>query len=164
MTKDELYVHMAEELTGTGLSFLDMPSIETFRLIWKSKFPQLKIPRYNTLGTCDVCLKFKLDLGCLRKISPEYGNLNSAFKLHLVTVKNERRQQMMRDQEAADHPMDSWTITTDFMQDFFMPFLACRPKSWYGWVINYYCQVYDEVFGLESIWLHKFCHQQKVCN
>jgi hypothetical protein len=56
--------------------------------------------------------------------------LQTAFKAHLVQVRNERHAQIERDQGAASFPRDSWTITTDFMQDLFQPYLSYRPKSW----------------------------------
>lgn len=66
-----------------------------------------------------------------RRNTGEFQNLQSNFKKHLTQVREERHQQEMRDQTAAQYPTESWTITTDFMQDLFMPYLAYRPKSWY---------------------------------
>ena len=36
-----------------------IPSLETFRYVWRNSFSHLKIPRYNTLGACDVCETLK---------------------------------------------------------------------------------------------------------
>lgn len=130
MTQDELYVFLLSELEDSGTSIADSPSIETFRYVWRHHFPHLKIPRYNTLGSCGDCLTFKIQMSELRKNSPEYKNIKEARSKHLTQVRDERRQQIIRDQDAAQYPTDSWTITTDFMQDLYLPFLAIRPKNW----------------------------------
>lgn len=62
MSKDELYVYLVAELEDSGTSTPDMPSIETFLHVWRKDFPHLKIPRYNTLGSCGDCLMFKLEM------------------------------------------------------------------------------------------------------
>jgi hypothetical protein len=51
--------------------------------------------------------------------SLEQQNLKGAFKAHLYQVKRERHAQIEKDQSAAAFPQDSWTITTNFMQDLF---------------------------------------------
>ena len=132
MTKDELFVHMLTELEDMGNMCADCPSIETFRYVWRNSFSHLKIPRYNTLGSCGECLKFKIDMAEFRKNSPEYKNIKTALVAHLTQVRTERRQQIIRDQDAHQYPLDSWTITTDFMQDLYLPYLATRPKNWFA--------------------------------
>jgi hypothetical protein len=49
----------------------EVPSWETFQEIWKSKFPELKIPKYNTLGACDKCTQIKNHQEAFQKNSPE---------------------------------------------------------------------------------------------
>lgn len=130
MAKDDLYVHMREEFQDLGMTPLEIPSPQTFLHVWRTQFPQLKIPRHNTLGVCDVCALLKKDIRSLPSRSPESQNLKGAFKAHLVQVRDERHAQIQRDQSASSYPRDSWTITTDFMQDLFQPYLCHRPKSW----------------------------------
>jgi hypothetical protein len=98
--------------------------------MWRTEFPHLKIPRHNTLGVCDMCSLLKKDICNLLARSAERQNLQTAFKAHLVQVRNERHAQIERDQGAASFPRDSWTITTDFIQDLFQPYLFHWPKSW----------------------------------
>jgi hypothetical protein len=52
-------------------------------------------------------------------IAIEKQNLQTAFKAHLVQVRKKKHTQIERDQGAATFSQDSWTITTDFMQDLF---------------------------------------------
>lgn len=114
-----------------GLNPLEIPSPQTFLHVWRTQFPHLKIPRHNTLGVCGTCLQLKEDIRRLPSRSPTQQNLRAAFKEHLWQVKQERHAQIQRDQSAASFPVDSWTITTDFMQDLFQPYLCHRPKSWF---------------------------------
>jgi hypothetical protein len=130
MAKDDLYVHMREEFQDQGMTPLEIPSPQTFLHVWCTQFPQLKIPRHNTLGVCNVCSVLKKDIQSFPPRSPESQNLKGAFKAHLVQVRDERHTQIQRDQSASSHPRDSWTITTDFMQDLYQPYLCHRPKSW----------------------------------
>lgn len=131
MTRDDLFVQMREEFMEAGMSPLEIPSPQTFRFVWRTNFPQLKIPRHNTLGVCGTCLDLKQEIRSLASRSLEQQNLKGAFKAHLYQVKSERHAQIERDQSAAAFPQDSWTITTDFMQDLFQPYLHHRPKSWF---------------------------------
>jgi hypothetical protein len=94
------------------------------------EFPHLKIPRHNTLGVCDTCSLLKKDIRSLLARLAERQNLQTAFKAHLVQVRNKRHAQIERDQGAASFPRDSWTITINFMQDLFQPYLCHWPKLW----------------------------------
>jgi hypothetical protein len=124
MAKDDLFVQMRDEFLEAGMSPLEIPSPQTFLHVWKNEFPHLKIPHHNILGVCDTCSLLKKDIRSLPARSLERQNLQAAFKAHLVQVRNKR------DQGVASFPRDSWTITTDFMQDLFQPYLCHRPKSW----------------------------------
>jgi hypothetical protein len=37
----------------------EFPSFETFQGAWSQNFPQLKIPKFNTLGACNTCTQIK---------------------------------------------------------------------------------------------------------
>jgi hypothetical protein len=76
-----------------------------------------------------MCSLLKKDIRSLPARSLERQNLQAAFKAHLVQVRNERHTQIERNQGAASISQDSWTITTDFMQDLFQPYLCHHPKS-----------------------------------
>jgi hypothetical protein len=131
ITRDDLFVHMREEFTDAWMSPLEIPSPQTFRYVWRTNFPQLKIPCHNTLGVCKTCSDLKQEIWRLPARSLEQQNFKGAFKAHLYQVKRESHAQIERDQSAAAFPQDSWTITTDFMQDLFQPYLHHRPKSWF---------------------------------
>jgi hypothetical protein len=131
MTRDDLFVHRREEFTDAGMSPLEIPSPQTFHYVWRTNFPQLKIPHHNTLGVCKTCSDLKQEIQRLPARSLEQQNLKGAFKAHLYQVKRERHAQIERDQSAAAFPQDSWMITTNFMQDLFQPYLYYRPKSWF---------------------------------
>jgi hypothetical protein len=130
MAQDDLFVQMQDEFLEAGMSPLEIPSPQTFLHVWRNEFPHLKIPCHNTLGVCDTCSLLKKDIRSLLARSRERQNLQAAFKAHLVQVRNERHAQIERDQGAASFSRDSWTITTDFMQDLFQPYLYHCPKSW----------------------------------
>ena len=97
--------------------------------MWKNNFPTLKIPRYNALGACDKYLQLKL---AKRKSigKPEHVNAATALSTHLATVREERKLQTIRDQDATAFPYLTWTVTTDFMVDLALPWLSTRPKKW----------------------------------
>jgi hypothetical protein len=124
MTKDDLYVHMRDEFLEAGMEVLEIPSPQTFLHVWRKDFSHLKIPRHNTLGVCDTCSDLRGRIRNLPARSAEQRNLKGALTAHLVQVKRERHAQLERDQSAAIFPNDSWTITTDFMQDLFLPFVV----------------------------------------
>jgi hypothetical protein len=123
MAKDDLFVQMRDEFLEAGMT------PQTFRHIWRPDFSQLKIPHHNILGVCDTCSLLKKDIRSLPARSLERQNLQTTFKAHLVQVRKERHAQIEKDQGATSFPQDSWTITTDFMQDLFQPHLCHRPKS-----------------------------------
>lgn len=130
MARSDLYMFMKQEFLEADRDPMDIPSLETFLYVWRKQFDHLKIPRYNTLGSCDVCLKLKTAMGNYRKGTSEYRNLRGILNDHIINARLERRQQVVRDQDSANYPEISWTITTDFMQDLYMPWLAKAPKSW----------------------------------
>jgi hypothetical protein len=119
MAKDDLFVRIRDEFLEAGMTPLEIPSPQTFHHIWRTDFPQLKIPRHNTSGVCDTCSLLKKDIQSLLAQLLERQNLQTAFKAHLAQVRKEKHAQIERDQGAASFPQDSWTITTDFMQDLF---------------------------------------------
>lgn len=108
----------------------EMPSYDTFLMVWREDFPHLKIPRHNTLGSCDTCLLLKSRLENYRKGSIEHLNIRTLLKKHLAQVCRERVEQTIWDQGAANFPHLTWTVTTDFMQDLFLPWFPTNPKSW----------------------------------
>jgi hypothetical protein len=65
----------------------EIPSWETFWETWKSKFPELKIPKYNTLDACDKCTQIKNHQKAFRKNSPEWNNLHKELCDHLKQMK-----------------------------------------------------------------------------
>jgi hypothetical protein len=129
MAKDDLFFQIRDKFLEAGMTPLEIPSPQTFHHIWRTDFPRLKIPRHNTLGVCNTCSLLKKDIWSLPARSLERQNLQTAFKAHLVQVRKERHAQIERDHGAASFPQDSWTITTDFMQDLFQLYLCHRPKS-----------------------------------
>ena len=139
MHKYDLYDLFLWELKHvTDRPKAEMPSYETFLMVWRNDFPHLKIPRHNTLGSCDTCLLFKSQMGNYRQGSIEHQNIRKLLKKHLAQVRRERVEQIIRDNGATNFPHLTWTITTDFMQDLFLPWFPTNPKSWY--VANYYCK------------------------
>jgi hypothetical protein len=86
MHKGDLYVHMRDEFWEAGVDPLDIPAPQTFLYIWRTTYPQLKIPRHNTLGVCDTCCSLKESMRSLSCHSKERGNLQGAFKEHLSQV------------------------------------------------------------------------------
>lgn len=112
-----------------------MPSFSTFIKVWQENFANLRAPRYNTLGGCDECLQYKSLLIDTPTGSPEWRNVNFQLKSHQNQAKLERTEQRVRDQSSSEFPHLSWTITTDFMQDFPLPWVGNRPK---GWFVNEY--------------------------
>jgi hypothetical protein len=121
---------MRDEFLEARMTPLEIPSPQTFHHIWRTDFPQLKIPCHNTLGVCNTCSLLKTNIWRLLARLLEKQNLQTAFKAHLVQVRKKRYAQIERDQGATSFPQDSWTITTDFMQDLFQPYLCHCPKSW----------------------------------
>jgi hypothetical protein len=103
---------------------LEILSPQTFLHVWRTEFPQLKIPCHNTLGVCNMCSLLKKTFTSL-----ERQNLQTAFKAHLVQVRNERHAQIEKNQGAASFSRDSWMIATNFMQELFQPYLCHCPKS-----------------------------------
>jgi len=119
-----------------GMEIIDIPSPETFFFVWRRDFKPLKIPRYNTLGACDMCITLKSNTRKYIRSTIEHSLARQKMRKHLVQVRDEHKKQTLRDQSAAINPEISWTITTDFMQDFMMPWITKRPKSWYD--ISFY--------------------------
>jgi len=130
MTKNDLYGHFKEECKEANMDLADIPSVETFRYVWKKCFLKLKIPRYNTLGACNRCEQLKLEKKAARG-KPEYGNACAELSKHWTQVREERKFQTIRDQDAATFPHLTWTLTTDFMADLAIPWVSTRPKNWY---------------------------------
>ena len=131
MHKYDLYDLFVWELKDTkGQKQSELPSYETFLQVWRTDFSYLKIPRHNTLGSCDQCLLLKSQMGNYRKGSVEYQNIRQLLKKHLAQVCRERVEQTIRDQGGANFPHLTWTVTTDFMQDLFLPWFPTNPKSW----------------------------------
>jgi hypothetical protein len=50
-------MHMREEFQDQGMTPLEIPSPQTFLHVWCTQFPQLKIPRHNTLVSA-ICAQF----------------------------------------------------------------------------------------------------------
>jgi hypothetical protein len=65
MAKDDLFVQMQDEFLEAGMTSLEIPSSQTFHHVWRTDFPQLKIPCHNTLGVCDMCSLLKKDIWSL---------------------------------------------------------------------------------------------------
>ena len=131
MTKVDLYELMLEEFEEECLAEDEIPSVETFKFVWRSKFQTLVIPRYNTLGGCDVCLGLKMQKRQFSSASGEYRNIRDKLNQHLKNVKLEREAQVLRDQTSTHNPRMCWTITTDFMVDLALPWLSTKPKGWF---------------------------------
>ncbi len=131
MAKSDLYANMRDEFFQEGHGYEEIPSIQTFLHVWRTKFPELKIPWHNTLGVCGTCLQLKTDIRSLSRGAPERQNLRSTLNEHMNQVREERHDQVIRDQNSTKYPLECWAITTDYMQDLYMPYLAIRPKNWY---------------------------------
>jgi hypothetical protein len=65
---------------------LDIPAPQTFLYIWQTTYPQLKIPRCNTLGVCNTCCSLKESMRSLSYHSKERGNSQGTFLEHLSQV------------------------------------------------------------------------------
>ena len=131
MTKIDLYEFMKEELIDEGQSKKEIPSVETFLYVWRTEYKELVIPRYNTFGACDVCLSLKMQKRKFPSGSGEHRNVSKTMNAHLELVRREREEQVLRDQKAGHSPLLQWTITTDFMVDLALPWLATKPKGWF---------------------------------
>jgi hypothetical protein len=83
MTRDGMFVHVREEFMDARLSPLEIPLPQTFYYMWRTNFPQLKIPYHNTLGVCKTCLDLKQEIWRLLARSLEQQNSKGAFKAHL---------------------------------------------------------------------------------
>jgi hypothetical protein len=46
---------MRDEFLEAGMTPLEIPSPQTFCHVWRTDFPQLKIPRHNPLGVHNIC-------------------------------------------------------------------------------------------------------------
>lgn len=121
MMVDELKLRLPAE---------DIPSLELFNNTWTKKFPELKIPKFNTLGACDTCTRIKNTQEAFSRRTGEWENLRKEQVAHLNQVRLERTAQMERDQTASSFPHVQWTITTDFMQDLYLPWIINKPKGW----------------------------------
>jgi hypothetical protein len=131
MTKWDFYSIFQDEMIELGIESQEVLSAETFMLVWRREYPQLKIPRHNTLSSCDQCITLKASARSFPRGTLEHVVHTGKMKRHLQQVRDERREQTTRDQAAAFNPETTWTVTTDFMQDFLMPWLSKRPKTWY---------------------------------
>ena len=129
MKKKDFYIYFKDEMKDT-MDPLTIPSLDTFNSVWNKEFSNLKIPRYNTLGACDTCVFLKTKKGEFKHGTKEHSNVQAKLSKHLLQVREERVAQIARDQSARLMPNMTWTITTDFMQDLYLPWLATRPKSW----------------------------------
>jgi hypothetical protein len=144
----------------------ELPSFETFRNTWATKFSELKIPKFNTLGACDTCTRIKSHQAGFTKNSQEWNNLRRELASHLLQVRDERLAQQTRDQSATAFPHVQWTVTTDFMQDLYLPWIVNRPKGWLNFFFSQliFPQVKKEIHADESIWHNKSCPGNEVCN
>ena len=106
-------------------------SCETFLRVWSQSFPYLVVPKYNSLGACDLCSSLNGQLHEFRKknCQEERKNVGFQLKMHLDMVRDERRDKIKRDQNAAKYPSESWSIGVDQMQDQFLPYFTRLPKS-----------------------------------
>jgi hypothetical protein len=61
-------------------------------------------------------------------------------------------------------PHIQWTITTDFIQDLYMPWIINKPKGWYVSIVSNFLnfKVKKEVLAFESIWIVKSCFAYEV--
>jgi hypothetical protein len=73
----------------------ELPSFETFRNTWITKFSNLKIPKFNTLGACDTCTRIKSDQASFKKNSLEWNNLRRELASHLLQVREESFRQQI---------------------------------------------------------------------
>ena len=129
MTQYDFYGHFKKECMEANMDPSSIPSLETFRYVWRNSFSHLKIPRYNTLGACNVCETLKQAKNKL-KGRPEYENAAQELSKHWTMVREERKLQTIRDQDSARFPHLTWTVTTDFMADLVLPWVCTRPKKW----------------------------------
>jgi hypothetical protein len=59
---------------------------------------------------------------------------------------------------AVTFPYIQWTITTDFMQDLYVPWIINKPKGWYVSNLRqifFNFKVKKEVLACESVWIVK---------
>jgi hypothetical protein len=92
---DELQARLDED---------EIPSFETFRDTWATKFSQLKIPKFNSLGACNICTQIKSYQEGFKKNSLEWNNLRKELVNHLSGVHEDRLAQQTRDQAATSFP------------------------------------------------------------
>jgi hypothetical protein len=65
-----------------------------------AELPQLKIPKFNTLGACDTCIRIKNHQESFKKNSPEWTNLHQELLQYLQQVQSERVAQQTQDNTA----------------------------------------------------------------
>ena len=111
MHKSDLYEFFQLELKEMDNSDEEIPSIETFLFTWRNDFSHLKIPRHNTLGTCDTCHQLKTVRNSLKRNTVEFNNIRNLLS-HLSQVRQERVAQTIRDQTSNSYPTQSWTVIT----------------------------------------------------
>lgn len=127
-TKQEIYEGMVAELQPLE-DPTDIPSYQTFTLVWRKNFSHLKIPRECRLGRCDVCEDFS------EKISKSRGQRRELYRTqkqqHTHQCKTERNEIEAQLARAHTHP-DDWTcLATDWCNPHFMPHKSRTPKTWF---------------------------------
>jgi hypothetical protein len=164
MSRSDFFSMFEDEMKEIGKEEEDIPSQGTFNQVWRTQFRHLKIPRHNTLGGCDTCIQLKTAMRDAERGSKLKRAKKSQFKAHMDLVRKERREQTVRDQSANLDPSQSWTITTDFMQDIYMPWKCKRPKSWYSSLIIFHIisQAQKKICALASVWLYECWYRAKV--
>lgn len=59
------------------------PSLETFLRVWRNDFPDLVIPKYNTLGACTTCEDLRNKRNAHSKRTEQWGFWDSQLKTHI---------------------------------------------------------------------------------
>jgi hypothetical protein len=106
----------------------NVPHINTFLLIWKNRFPNLKIPKNTRLGKCDICVSFEQEKSILTRTT------KSSYKQrkieHFKMIRNEREANNRRIIMSNTYPFSSTVIGIDRMNALRLPQQYPFPKSW----------------------------------
>lgn len=106
-TKSDYYKEYAAEVKTSV-------KLETFLLIWRKEFPNLKIPRQKRLGKCKVCAELKEKLAT-EQTPQRRAELKQQRRDHLMFVRLQRKYYHRNRKMAQDNPDNVLVIILDGM-------------------------------------------------
>lgn len=125
--KSEVFMEFLNTIKDNTLEE-DTPSYRSFMRIWETSFPNLKIPKKNRLGKCDVCARLSNDKLTLTRLTLPAWQLQR--RNHIQNVYKERQENNRRIVFAQTYPALVTLIGIDRMNALRMPWQMPFPKSW----------------------------------